>query len=97
MTTELLQNYPNPFSLETWIPYRLSGELDVTVKIHTIDGKLVRQFKIGRQSAGYYETPGRALHWDRKNSLGELVSSGVYFYTFAADDFRSTRKMIVIE
>ncbi len=93
--TTLLQNYPNPFSVEAWIPYRLSEDADVTVTIHTIDGRVVRHFAVRRQPAGFYEMPGRALHWDRKNALGEPVSSGIYFYTLTAGDFRATRKMLV--
>ena len=29
-TTALLPNYPNPFNPETWIPYHLATEADVT-------------------------------------------------------------------
>ena len=50
--TALLQNFPNPFNPETWIPYTLSHDADVSVRIYNIEGKLVRQLKVGQQAAG---------------------------------------------
>ena len=32
--TELLRNYPNPFNPETWIPYRLAEDADVSLTIY---------------------------------------------------------------
>ena len=32
--TALLPNYPNPFNPETWIPYQLAEDADVTLIIH---------------------------------------------------------------
>ena len=78
--TVLLPNYPNPFSLETWIPYHLVHAADVTLTIYDIEGALVRQLDLGHQPAGIYTARTRAAYWDRRNSLGELVGSGIYFY-----------------
>ena len=33
--TELLRNYPNPFNPETWIPYHLAEDADVTLRIYS--------------------------------------------------------------
>ena len=38
--TTLLPNYPNPFNPETWIPYQLAKTSDVSISIHSADGKL---------------------------------------------------------
>ena len=92
--TALLQNYPNPFKQETWIPYRLAEAADVTLTIYAADGQIVRQLVLGHQPAGFYEDRARAAHWDGKNALGESVSSGIYFYTMTANDFHATRKML---
>ena len=47
--TALLANYPNPFNPETWIPYQLAKEADVTLRIYAIDGTLVRTLALGHQ------------------------------------------------
>ena len=93
--TALLANYPNPFNPETWIPYQLAKPAEVTVSIHTADGKLVRTLALGQLPAGVYQDKDRAVYWDGKNEQGESVASGVYFYTLKAGDFSATKKMLI--
>ena len=93
--TVLLANYPNPFNPETWIPYQLSEAAEVTVTIHSSEGKLVRTLELGQMPAGAYSDKDRAAYWDGQNEQGEPVASGVYFYTLTAGDFSATRKMVI--
>ena len=93
--TVLLANYPNPFNPETWIPYQLSEAAEVTVTIHSPDGKLVRTLELGQMPAGAYSDKDRAAYWDGRNAQGEPVASGIYFYTLSAGDFSATRKMVI--
>ena len=91
----LLANYPNPFNPETWIPYQLSASADVSVSIYAVDGRLVRRLDLGHQVAGVYRSRSRAAYWDGRNSFGERIASGLYFYTLTAGDFTATRKMLI--
>ena len=93
--TALLANYPNPFNPETWIPYQLAKQADVTLRIYAIDGTLVRTLALGHQPAGMYQNRSRAVHWDGRNAIGEPVASGLYFYTLTAGDFTATRKLLI--
>ena len=93
--TALLPNYPNPFNPETWIPYHLATDAEVTLTIYDVRGSVVRELTLGHQSAGVYESRGRAAYWDGKNQLGEKVASGLYFYTLTAGDFNATRKLLI--
>ncbi len=93
--TMLLANYPNPFNPETWIPYQLAEQAEVSISIYAADGVLVRTLALGNQAAGLYQNRNRAAYWDGKNKSGEAVASGVYFYTLTAGDFSATRKMII--
>ena len=93
--TVLLANYPNPFNPETWIPYQLSAAAEVTVTIHSSDGKLVWTLELGQVPAGIYQSRSRAAYWDGRNAQGEPVASGIYFYTLTAGDFSATRKMVI--
>ena len=92
---QLLQNFPNPFNPETWIPFRLTNESLVTICIYTSTGTLVRSISPGKMSAGNYSSQAQAVHWDGRNDAGEPVSSGVYLYTINAGDFSATRKMLI--
>ena len=93
--TVLFANYPNPFNPETWIPYQLATPAEVTVSIHSADGKLVRTLELGQLPAGAYQDKDRAAYWDGKNEQGESVASGVYFYTLKAGEFSATKKMLI--
>ena len=93
--TALLPNYPNPFNPETWIPYQLSESAEVTLRIYTVNGILVRTLALGHMPAGIYQNRSRAVYWDGKNDVGESVASGIYFYTLTAGDFTATRKMLI--
>ena len=92
---KLLANWPNPFNPETWIPYQLTQDSPVSVSIYETTGKLVRTLSLGFQSAGFYNSQGRAAYWDGRNDVGEPVASGVYFYTLTAGDFTATRKLLI--
>ena len=93
--TALLPNYPNPFNPETWIPYQLSEPAEVTLRIYSVNGVLIRTLALGQTPAGIYQSRGRAAYWDGRNDVGESVASGVYFYTFTTGDFTATRKLLI--
>ena len=93
--TALLPNYPNPFNPETWIPYQLATPADVTLRIYSASGALVRTLVLGYQPAGIYQNRSRAAYWDGKNEMGEPVASGVYFYTLSAGESTMTRRMVI--
>ena len=92
----LLQNFPNPFNPETWIPYQLREDSEVTFRIYNSSGKLVRRLPLGHRSAGHYVSQDRAIHWDGRNEAGEIVASGLYFVVLKAGDYQRIRRMSLI-
>ena len=92
----LLQNFPNPFNPETWIPYQLREDSEITVRIYSMSGELVRELDLGHKPAGLYVNRDRAAYWDGRNASGEEVASGTYFYSIRTGDFSAVRKMIVL-
>ena len=95
--TSLMQNFPNPFNPETWIPYYLADDATVTVQIYNVKGELIRSIDVGKQAAGAYTNRQRAAYWDGKDNTGQSVASGVYFYQLLADGFSETRRMVVMK
>ena len=95
--TQLLQNFPNPFNPETWLPYQLSEDSRVSVSIYDTTGKLIRTLSLGYQSAGFYHSRGRAAYWDGRNAFGEHVASGVYFYQLTTPSFHQTRRLVILK
>jgi photosystem II stability/assembly factor-like uncharacterized protein len=93
----LLPNFPNPFNPETWIPFELPSDAEVSVVISDARGRLVRRMELGQKEAGYYVTRASAIYWDGRSNTGENVASGVYFYTLQAGQFIATRKMVIVK
>lgn len=85
-------NYPNPFNSTTSIEYGLKEDIQVSLKIYDIGGRLVKQLVNGYQKAGYYKT-----YWDGRNSKGQEVSSGIYFYRVQRGSFIQTHKMTLLK
>ncbi|MCW8850847.1 MAG: T9SS type A sorting domain-containing protein [Melioribacteraceae bacterium] len=86
---QLGQSYPNPFSSITAIPYGLEEEANIDVVIYDILGREVKTFNVGRKSAGIHQ-----LSWDGKNTLGQRVANGIFFYRFIVNGESHVRKMI---
>ena len=97
ITTALLPNYPNPFNPETWIPYQLAEPADVSLHIYAVDGQVVRKLDLGHSEAGRYIDRSRAAYWNGKNTLGEPVASGLYFYTLTAGKYVATRRLLILK
>ena len=86
----LSQNFPNPFNPETWIPYQLASDVNVSLYIYDAQGK-----QIYTKGLGYRKAGSHTAYWDGRNAVGEAVASGVYFYSIQAGDFQATRKMFI--
>lgn len=89
-TFELAQNYPNPFSSSTAIPYQLATQGDIKITIYDILGRVVRETLPGVQTAGRY-----SILWDGRNTHGLKVAPGVYFYSLQAGSESRVRKMVL--
>ena len=97
LVTTLHANYPNPFNPETWIPYQLATDSDITIRIYNTTGHVVRTLFAGHQVSGYYLSQSKAAYWDGRNEFGERVASGVYIYELATPTFRQTRRLVVLK
>ena len=91
----LLANYPNPFNPETWLPFALREEAAVTLRIYGAQGALVREINLGRTSADYHVSRDSSARWDGRNSIGELVASGVHICEVRADHYRDTCRIMM--
>ena len=90
-----MQNYPNSFNPDTWIPYQLAEDVGVTIRLYNVSGRLVRTLDLGYKPTGFYATKDKAAYWDGRNEMGEEVASGVYFYSIQAGEYTATKKMVI--
>jgi glucuronoarabinoxylan endo-1,4-beta-xylanase len=83
------QNYPNPFSSSTAIPYEINKESNIQVTIYDILGRAVRKFSVGRQAVGTH-----SVSWDGVNDFGTRVANGIYFYKLDVHGESRVGKMV---
>ena len=95
--SELLQNFPNPFNPETWIPFALKEDANVEIRIYNLSGQLVRTLELGHKPTAHYFSKDKAAYWNGRNDSGERVSSGVYFYHIDAGKFNAVKKMVILK
>ncbi|MBK7380035.1 MAG: T9SS type A sorting domain-containing protein [Ignavibacteriales bacterium] len=86
----LAQNFPNPFNPSTIISFDIPADAFVKLKVYNILGQEVAQLVNETKTAGKYQ-----VNWNGTDNAGNKVTSGVYLYRLKANDFTSTRKMIL--
>lgn len=89
---QLDQNYPNPFNPNTIINYAIPKQSHVKIDVYNILGQRVVTLVDDEKAAGFY-----SVTWNSKNSAGQEVASGLYFYRISARDFSETKKMVLIK
>ncbi|MEJ2494064.1 MAG: lamin tail domain-containing protein [Ignavibacteriaceae bacterium] len=83
----LFQNYPNPFNPTTNINYSVPGKSYISLKVYNLLGQEVATLFEGMQLAGNYTVTFNA----------EELASGVYLYQLRANDYISTKKLILLK
>ncbi len=83
----LEQNFPNPFNPSTEIKFSISKASNVKLIVSDILGREVAILVNDDLSAGNY-----SINFNAQN-----ISSGVYFYTLITDNFKQSRKMILMK
>ncbi|NCS81727.1 MAG: hypothetical protein AUJ54_12705 [Ignavibacteria bacterium CG1_02_37_35] len=89
------QNYPNPFNPSTIISFTIPEAMarqNVSLKIYSINGELIKTFFEKELPAGNYVT-----RWDGMNETGTAVPSGVYLYKLTAGSSFVTGKMSLVK
>lgn len=84
---KLEQSYPNPTvgpADQPRIPYAISDDLDVSLKVYSMDGRLVRDLVNARQNSGRYE-----VDVDMRG-----LSGGIYIYRIVAGGNSESGKLM---
>jgi hypothetical protein len=82
---------PNPATGNVTIDYTLAREMDVSIRVYNVAGRLVRTLVNTKQSAGPYD-----VVWDARDNGSRRVPQGVYFYRMVAGDWTSQKKMVFL-
>jgi hypothetical protein len=83
----LYQNYPNPFNPNTIIRFQITNYKFTSLKVYDILGREIAILVNQQLQPGTYE-----ISWDASN-----YPSGVYLFELSSDDFKVTKKMVLVK
>jgi len=87
VTSRLYQNFPNPFTLSTVVPFDLSESLYVSLRVFDILGNEVVTLAEEKLPAGYHEVLLR----------GAQLSGGIYVVCFRAGNYTESKILNLIK
>jgi hypothetical protein len=87
----LFASAPNPLSTSTRVAFDLPDVRPVSLKIYSVDGRLVRSLVDQPMPAGHH-----AVTWDASDDHGRRVPSGVYLLKLEAGHARARHKLAVL-
>lgn len=87
----LFQNYPNPFNPQTTIRCSIEQPTRVKIQIYNQLGQQLRTLVNERKQAGEF-----SVTWDGKDSQGNTLASGIYYYRLTAGNQVDTKKMLYL-
>jgi len=87
---KLYQNFENPFRDITRIPVDLPEEGFLTLKVYNVLGQVVATI-----AQGHYLPGQKVFLWGGRDSRGEPLPSGVYFYRLQINGYQATKKLII--
>lgn len=90
--TELLQDYPSPFSAGTVVSFYVHDSAAVVLRMYNVKGEAVRTLIDSAVCArGYHR-----LAWDGLTDSGNPAPNGIYFSRLAAGSVSLTRKLTLL-
>jgi hypothetical protein len=92
LSISLQQNYPNPFNDNTIIRYTIDKRQSIRLEIFDVAGRLVTIIQRNEVEPGLHE-----VTWDGKDSNGNPISSGLYFYKLNVGSKDIVKKMILLK
>ncbi len=88
----LFSAYPNPFNPDTNLSFFLSFSSYARLAIYNARGQLIRTLVSSSLSSGMHN-----YAWDGRDANGNVVTSGIYYYSLHTDRGIYTKKMLMIK
>ena len=93
-------NYPNPFGQNgratTFLNYNLAQASNVTIRIYTLLGELVKTYQFqATDAAGAVGDHFDDVSWDGTNEKGQTVLNGVYVAVLITDSGKAMTKIAI--
>lgn len=83
--------YPNPFSINTRVDFKLEKAATVRIGIYDIKGRLVNEQEL------LYKAGLNQWLWNGKDTTGQPIASGIYFIKVNTASAQSVQKMVFLK
>lgn len=83
---------PNPFREKTVITMTCPGSSDISVRIYSVNGALVRDFNTASENSGV-----ATITWNKKDNSGRTMPAGVYLFKIQSENTTVTKKVIILK
>jgi len=87
LSYKLYNAYPNPFNPSTTINFFIGDDQFISLNIYDLNGRLIKDFSIKHLLPGSHK-----IIWKPNNMI-----SGIYFIELLAENFRATKKLILLK
>jgi len=84
------KNFPNPFTYNTTIDYKIPRLGIVKVEVYNASGQMIRQLVNRELNSGEY-----SVSWNGCNDASQRVEGGFYFYQISVGNEVQSEKMIL--
>jgi hypothetical protein len=82
--------YPNPFTDQTTVRFKLEKETNVSIDIFSLDGRKIATLIDSEMQAGEH-----TVKWDGTSTNGQKLSTGIYICTLKTNSVIATQKIIL--
>jgi flagellar hook capping protein FlgD len=89
--TALFQNHPNPFHVQTHIPFSMARAEEGSIEVFNVAGMRVRTLARGMLQVGAQE-----VSWDGKNDMGDRLPPGLYVVRLRTASKESSRRLFLV-
>lgn len=87
----LYQNFPNPFNPNTKINFDIRNKTYAQLTVYNTIGQKISDLISQVLNPGKYSVDFNI------NDFGDILTSGIYFYTLKTDNFTTSRKMLILK
>ena len=88
----LANNYPNPFNPSTTINFVVPKSANVTLFVYNTLGQKVNTLVNENMPQGQH-----SVVWNGRNDAGQILPTGLYFYTLKSENISLTKKMLLVK
>ncbi|NQT62552.1 MAG: right-handed parallel beta-helix repeat-containing protein [Candidatus Marinimicrobia bacterium] len=84
--------YPNPFNPSTTLSYTLEQDMQVSISVLDIRGRVVGTLMSSSLPAGDH-----SIEWDGTNNQGLQMTGGIYFFNLQGTNFKQAIKIVKLD